>query len=114
MKEIIFYKLKSGKSPIEEFLDSLSSKEAQKVVWVLQLIEEADSVSTKFYKNLSSSEGIVEVRVQHGNNHIRLLGFEHNGTFVVLTNAFRKKDQKVPKYEIVLAQKRKKEYLNNE
>jgi hypothetical protein len=42
MKEIIFYKLKSGKSPIEEFLDSLSSKEAQKVVWVLQLIEEAD------------------------------------------------------------------------
>jgi phage-related protein len=43
-----------------------------------------------------------------------LLGFEHNGTFVVLTNAFRKKDQKVPKKEIALAQKRKKEYLNNE
>ena len=114
MKEIIFYKLKSGKSPIEEFLDILSSKEAQKVAWVLQLIEEADAVSTKFYKYLSSSDGIVEVRVQHGTNHIRLLGFEHNGTFVVLTNAFRKKDQKVPKYEIVLAQKRKKEYLSHE
>ena len=114
MKEIVFYKLKSGKSPIEEFLDTLSSKEAQKVIWVLQLIEEADTVSTKFYKNLTSSDGIVEVRVQHGTNHIRLLGFEDNGTFVVLTNAFRKKDQKVPKKEIVLAQERKREYLSHE
>lgn len=114
MKEIIFYRLKSGKSPIEEFLDTLSGKEAQKVVWVLQLIEEADSISTKFYKNLTSSDGIVEVRVQHGTNHIRLLGFEYKGAFVVLTNAFRKKDQKVPKHEIALAQKRKMEYLNNE
>ena len=30
MKEIKFYKTLSGKSPIEDFLDSLSSKEAQK------------------------------------------------------------------------------------
>jgi hypothetical protein len=61
MKEIIFYRLKSGKSPIEEFLDTLSSKEAQKVVWVLQLIEEANTVSTKFYKYLCSSDGILEI-----------------------------------------------------
>jgi len=32
MKTVIFYKMQSGKSPIEEFLDSLSAKEAQKVV----------------------------------------------------------------------------------
>jgi len=30
MKKIKFYKLPSGKNPVEEFLDSLSSKEAQK------------------------------------------------------------------------------------
>ena len=114
MKEIIFYKLSSGKSPIEEFLDGLCTKEVQKVIWVLQLIEEESIVSTKFYKQLSNSDGIVEVRVQHGNNNFRLLGFEHNGTFVILTNAFRKKDQKVPKKEIELAQSRKKEYLTNE
>ena len=114
MKEIIFYKLSSGKSPIEEFLDGLCAKEAQKVVWALQLIEEESVVSTKFYKQLSNSDGIVEVRVQHGNNNFRLLGFEHNGTFVILTNAFRKKDQKVPKKEIELAKSRKKEYLSHE
>ena len=111
MKKIKFYKLLSGKSPVEEFLDSLSSKEAQKVVWVLNLIEEMETVSTKFYKQLSNCDGIIEVRAQIGKNNFKLLGFEDRGTFVVLTNGFKKKDQKVPKSEISLAQKRKNEYL---
>ena len=38
MREINFYKTESGKCPVEEFLDSLSSKQAQKVTWVLRLI----------------------------------------------------------------------------
>ncbi len=112
MKEIVFYKTSSGKSPVEEFLDSLSSKEAQKVAWVLSLIEDMESVSTKFYKKLSNSGGIIEVRAQIGKNNFRLLGFEDNGTFVVLTNGFKKKDQKVPKSEISLAQQRKDTYLS--
>jgi phage-related protein len=112
MKTIKFYKLPSGKSPIEEFLDSLSSKEAQKVVWVLNLIEEMDNISTKFYKQLSNCDGIIEVRVQIGKNNFRLLGFEENDVFVILTNGFKKKDQKVPKSEINLAQQRRDEYLS--
>lgn len=114
MKEIKFYKLPSGKSPIEDFLDSLSSKEAQKVAWILNLVEELEQVSTKYYKQLQNTDGIVEIRVQIGKNHFRLLGFEHKGTFVILTNGFKKKDQKVPKSEIKLAQQRRKEYLENE
>ncbi len=112
MKEIKFYKTLSGKSPIEDFLDSLSSKEAQKITWVLSLVEEMDSVSTKFYKKLSNCDGIIEIRAQIGKNNFRLLGFEDKGIFVILTNAFKKKDQKVPKSEITLAQKRKDEYLS--
>ena len=92
MKEIRFYKLLSGKSPIEDFLDSLSSKEAQKIAWVLSLVEDLEQVSTKCYKQLQNTEGIVEIRVQIGKNHFRLLGFEHKDTFVVLTNGFKKKD----------------------
>lgn len=111
-KEIKFYKSPSGKSPVEEFLDSLSAKEAQKVIWVLNLIEEMETVSTKFYKKLTNCDGIIEVRAQIGKNNFRLLGFEDKGTFVVLTNGFKKKDQKVPKSEISLAQKRKEEYLS--
>ena len=114
MKEVVFYKLPSGKSPIETFLDSLSAKEAQKVIWVLKLIEDLEQVSTKYYKQLSNTGAIIEIRVQVGKNHFRLLGFEHKGSFVVLTNGFKKKDQKVPKSEIELAQSRRKEYLEHE
>lgn len=114
MKEVVFYKLSSGKSPIEIFLDSLSSKEAQKVTWVLKLVEELEYVSTKYYKQLSNTDGIIEIRAQIGKNHFRLLGFEYQGHFVVLTNGFKKKDQKVPKSEIDLAQQRRKEFLDNE
>jgi len=78
------------------------------------LIEEQEQVSTKYYKQLSNTDGIVEIRIQLAKNNFRLLGFEHNGSLVVLTNGFRKKDQKVPKSEIELAQQRKKEYLEHE
>ena len=104
----------SGKSPIEDFLDSLSSKEAQKVIWVLKLVEELENLSTKYYKHLSNTNGIIEIRAQVGKNHFRLLGFEHKEKLVILTNGFKKKDQKVPKYEIYLAQQRRKEYLAKE
>lgn len=52
MREIIFYKTKSGSSPIEEFLDSLNSKQAQKVVWVMKIVEELETVPTTYYKKL--------------------------------------------------------------
>ena len=71
------------------------------------LVEEQESVLTKYYKYLSHADGIAEVRAQLGKNNFRLLGFEHQDVFVVLTNGFKKKDQKVPKKEITLAKKRR-------
>jgi hypothetical protein len=44
MKEVIFYETASGQKPIEGFLETLSAKEAQKVAWVLNLVEELDRV----------------------------------------------------------------------
>ncbi len=76
----------------------------------MSLIEEMETVSTKFYKQLSNCDGIIEVRAQIGKNNFRLLGFEDKNIFVVLTNGFKKKDQKVPKSEIKLAQQRRDEY----
>ena len=110
MREILFYKTTSGDSPIEEFLDSLDSKQAQKVVWVMKIIEELEIVPATFYKKLKNTDGIWEIRVQQSNNIFRLLGFQEKGSLVILTNGFTKKTQKTPKNEIVLAEKRKKEY----
>jgi len=111
MRTVEFYRLPNGKCPIEEFLDSLTGKQAQKVLWVLQLVEELDSVPRQYFKKLAGSEGIWEVRIQFGNDVFRLLGFFDGGSLLILTNGFVKKTPKTPPLEIALAVRRKEEYL---
>jgi hypothetical protein len=48
-------------------------------------------------KKLKNADDIIEVRISLGNNSFRLLGFEYKDKFMVLTNGFKKKDQKVLK-----------------
>lgn len=110
MREIIFYKTTSNKIPVEEFLESLSDKQAEKVLWVLRLIKQLDRIPIEYFKKLESTNDIWEVRASLGNNEFRLLGFWFKSNFIVLTNGFRKKTQKTPKSEIELAESRKKDY----
>jgi len=112
MREVRFYKFDSGDCPIEIFLDSLSGKQAQKVIWTLQLIEEIDFIPTKYLKKLVNTNDIWEVRVQVGNNIFRILGFFDDGNLIILNHAFQKKTQKTPKKEIKIAEARKKDYFN--
>ena len=112
MKEIKFYTTSSGKIPVKEFLDSLNSKHAQKVAWVLELVERLDQVPAQYFKKLKSTDDIWEVRARIGSNSFRLLGFIDDDEFVLLTNGFAKKSQKTPKQEIDLAEQRKADYLS--
>jgi hypothetical protein len=50
VREIRFYRSRSGRSPVEEFLDSLSAKQAQKIVWVLRLVEDLERVPSQYFK----------------------------------------------------------------
>lgn len=111
MKTVKFYTTDDGKIPVAEFLDSLTAKQAQKVAWVLQLIEEHDMIPTTYLKKLVNTEEIWEVRVQVGNNIFRLLGFFDGDNLVVLNHGFQKKTQKTPAREIHLAEQRRKDYL---
>jgi phage-related protein len=111
MRTVEFYRLPNGNSPVEEFLDSLTGKQAQKVLWVLRLVEELDVVPRQYFKKLIDSEGLWEVRIQFGNDIFRLLGFFDGGALLILTNGFAKKTQKTPPQEIALAIRRKEEYL---
>lgn len=111
MRTVRFYRSESGTCPIEDFLDSLSGKQAQKVAWVLQLIEEMDDIPAQYFKKLVNSDDLWEIRIQAGNNIFRLLGFLEGDQIVILNHAFQKKTQKTPKKEIQIAEARKKVYL---
>ena len=112
MRGIHFYRTESDFCPVEEFLDSLTAKQAQKAAWVMQLIEEIDLVPVQYFKKLVNTDDIWEVWIQVGNNIFRILGFLDDERLVVLNHAFQKKTQKTPKKEIKIAEKRKKDYLS--
>ena len=102
MREVIFYKTQTSDCPIEKFLDSLSAKQAKKVAWVLNLIEDLAFVPKQYFKKLEGTGDIWEVRIDSGSDTFRLLGFFDKGNLIILTNGFAKKTQKTPMPEITL------------
>ncbi len=111
MRQIVFYKTAKGDAPVVAFLDSLSAKQAKKMTWTLRLVEQLPRVPSQYLKKLTNSEGIWEVRVQVGSDIFRVLGFFIEDAKFIAVHGFQKKSMAVPKLEISLAQKRKKDYL---
>jgi phage-related protein len=111
VREVHFYRTKSGDCPVEEFLDALSGKQAQKVVWVLRLVEQLDPVPAQYLKKLAGTDGLWEVRAQHGGDIFRLIGFFAGNRFLVLSG-FAKKTERIPRQEIEVAEARRQDYLS--
>jgi phage-related protein len=112
MREILFYRTKAGGNPIEEFLDSLNAKQARKVTMVLRVIEEFDRVPKQYFKKLSGTEDIWEIRIQEGREIFRLLGFFEASNQMVLVHAFKKKSQKIKSKDINIAENRRRDHLS--
>jgi phage-related protein len=111
VREVHFYRTQSDDCPVEEFLDALNGKQAQKVVWVLRLVEQLDPVPAQYLKKLVDTEGLWEVRAQHGGDIFRLLGFFDGSKFLVVSG-FAKKTDKLPRQELEVAVARRQEYLS--
>jgi phage-related protein len=84
----------------------------KKFNWTLQLIATLDRVPEKYFKHITGSTGIYEIRVEVGSDIYRVFSFFDEGQLVILLNGFQKKTQKTPKNEIELAEKLKKEYFD--
>ena len=111
MYEIIFYRTISGKCPVEDFLDTLTDKQFEKVAFVFDLIEQLETIPQAYLKKMKGTADIWEVRVRYANNIFRFLGFMDKQKLVVLNHAFIKKTQKTPRKDIRTAEKRKSEYF---
>jgi hypothetical protein len=108
MRKIIFYRTASGQNPIEDFLDQLPAKSAQKVAWVLQLVEDLDRVPSKYFKKLVNTQELWEVRVSAGSNIFRLIGFLMAPKLWSWRMAFKKSPRKRPKEPLKLPKKEKR------
>ncbi len=110
-RSLVFYKTEKGQCPVVKFLDSLPSKAAQKVTWVLKLLQELDAVPGQYFKKLTASDEIWECRVVFGGNTYRILGFFHGRDRLVLTHGFMKKTPKTPIEEIRQAERLKADHI---
>lgn len=95
-----------------EFYKKLKPEVKRKFNWTLQLIAIIDKVPEKYFKHMTGSSGIFEVRVEVGSDIYRVFSFFDKGQLIILLNGFQKKSQKTPKNELELAERLKKQYFD--
>ena len=100
------------KSYFIDFYKSQELKVQEKIEYVFDLVRFENKVPKKFFKNHENTNGIYEIRIITTFKSIRILCFFDKGELIVLANCFLKKTQKTPRKEIKMAEKLKKEYMN--
>jgi len=108
IREIFYYK-----DYYLDFFEKQKPEVKKKFNWTLQLIATVERVPQKYFKHITDSKGIYEIRVEVGSNIYRVFSFFDEDKVVILINGFQKKTQKTPKNEIALAEKLRKEYFDD-
>ncbi len=104
-RKIAFYK-----NYAREFISSQKPKVKAKIYWTISLIESVPRVPATYLKHLEGTDGLYEIRIQHGSDIFRIFCCFDQGLLVILFNGFQKKSQKTPVDEINKALSIKKEY----
>jgi len=107
-RKLIFFR-----TYFRDFVDSLPKKVQEKIDAVLYTVTVAPRIPIKFFKHITGTDGLYEIRVELESNIYRIFCCFDRGNLVVLFNGFQKKSQKTPKSEIDKALKIKEEYFKN-
>lgn len=107
IREVVTYK-----HYFERFFTSQPQKVRDKIIKVLDLIEQVERIPTTYLKYIEGTSGLFEVRVQLGSNIFRIFCFFDGNKLVVLLTGFQKKTQKTPPEEIKKAVRLMVEYYN--
>lgn len=105
-----YRKIRFYKNYFQDFFSKQNKKVKAKIVWTFDLVEDLPRVPETYLKHIENTDGLYEIRVQHGSDIFRIFCFFDQGHLVVLANGFQKKTQKTPKKEIEMALKIKAEY----
>jgi phage-related protein len=110
-RTVVFYRTAHGKCPVEDLLNALPGKVAQKIAWVLTLLEDLDFVPATYFTKLPGTDEIWECRISLASNAYRILCFFSSESSVVLTNGFVKQTKKTPRSEIERAEASRKDFI---
>ena len=105
MREIIIYK-----NHFFSFYEKREPKVKKKIDFVLKLVSTVNMVPIKYFKQLTGTPKLYEVRVLADTNQYRIFCFLDSPNKLVLLNGFQKKMRKTPIEALQLAIKLKKMY----
>ena len=101
------------KDYFRKFYEAQNNKVKKKILWTLRIVEGLDQIPEIYFKHLTGTEGLYEIRVQVGSDIFRIFCFFDKGNVVVIGHGFTKKTQKTPQAELDRAHKTKAEYYES-
>ena len=104
-KKLFFYK-----TYFKDFFDEQNQKVKDKIIWTLNVVETLDTVPEIYFKHLTGTRGLYEIRVQSSSNIFRVFCFFDDKNIIVIGHGFQKKTDKTPKQELEKAEKIKQQY----
>ena len=106
VREVITYK-----HYFEDFFKAQTRKVQDKIIKILDLLEQVERVPSTYLKYIEGTNGLFEIRVQLANNIFRIFCCFDGNKMVVLFSGFQKKTQKTPSGEIARAERIMTEYF---
>jgi phage-related protein len=82
-----------------------------KIDWTLGLLETIEKNPEKYFKSVSDTNGLFEIRVEYESNIFRIFSFFDSGYKLIVINGFIKKSNKTPKRELKKAINIKNQYF---
>jgi phage-related protein len=109
----IFFTTEAGRCPVLEAIRRLPKAERVEIGHTLRLVQEqGPGIGMPFTEAVTSEIGAIRVRV--GRARWRIFFFAHRGRELVLLHMFAKKTRAMPRHEIALAERRRKDWLRRE
>jgi phage-related protein len=108
---IIYYETVKEECPVEDFINSRKLENRAKIFNWLEQLEIHGPNLPRPYADLLE-DGIHELRIKLSGEQIRIIYFFCYRDFIILTHAFRKTTDKVPKAEIVKAKKYRTDFVS--
>ena len=105
VREVVTYK-----GYFEEFFIAQPQRVRDKIIKILDIIEQVDRIPLTYLKHIEGTSGLFEIRVQLGGNIFRIFCFFDGSRLVILLTGFQKKTQRTPKEEINRAVRLMNEY----
>jgi len=106
-REIYYYK-----DYYLKFFNTLTPDVQKKINWTIELLMQLDRIPEKYFKHITGSDDLYEIRIEYTSRHYRILCFFDDGNLIILVNSFLKQTTKIPKRELKLAGNLKKQYFD--